>query len=507
MDFKQNLALHIKARYPVIWCTSFEERRVVRVIAEIAKEQKDKRLVVWTATKGFVEGDKETQPTAADLTEAFKTVVDDAKAKGRTLYLFKDLHRFMGPANPTVYRQVRDAAEDIKGSFCTIIVLSPVLEYPKELEKVVTVLDVPYPTPAELRIVMERVVVSAQKVTENIAMPENGEAEVIMRSAAGLTEDEFENICAKSLQIHRKIDPAAIVMEKESTIRKSGLVDFYQTVEGLDNVGGLDNLKEWIIRRSKAFSLKAIQFGLRPPRGIFIAGVTGCGKTLSIKAMANHMKVPLLMVDPAKMLGAYVGQSEANTRQIFKLARAVAPCILFIDEAEKMLPQGTQGDSGVSSKLFGMLLTEMQECPPESPVLFAMTANDPLKLPPELFSRFDAVFAVSLPTRDERNQIWAVQIRKVKRDQTKFNLQALAEASEGWTGREMEMVVNEALSRAFERDKEIETDTIIEVLKERKPLSVQRKADIDKMRNWGKDTAIPASKTVEGGSNERQMEF
>ena len=507
MDFKQNLALHIKARYPIIWITSFEERRVERLLAEIAKEQKDKRLVVWTATRGFSEGDKVTQETAADLSEAFKTVVDDAKNRGRTLYLFKDLHRFMGPSNATVYRQVRDAAADLKGSFCTIIIMSPVLDFPKELEKCVTVLDVPFPTPAELRDVLELGVLAAQNATEGIVMPENGEAETILRSAAGLTEDEFENICAKSLMMYRRVDPAAVVLEKESTIRKSGLVDFYQTVEGLDNVGGLDNLKEWMIRRSKAFSQKAIQFGLRPPRGIFIAGVTGCGKTLSIKAMANHMNVPLLMVDPAKMLGAYVGQSEANTRQIFKLARAVAPCILFIDEAEKMLPQGTTGDSGVSSKIFGMLLTEMQECPPTSPVLFAMTANDPLKLPPELFTRFDALFYVGLPTEEERVQVWAVQIRKVKRDPAKFDLQELSKASVGWSGREMEMVVNEALSQAFEADRDIDTGTIISVLKGRKPISVQRKADIDKMQNWGKDTAIPASKILASGPNGRQMEF
>jgi len=506
MEFKQNLELHIRARYPVLYLTTYEEGRIERILGEIAKEQK-KRLVVWASTTGFVEGDKVIQETAADLPEAFKTIVADAQNSGKTLYLFKDLHRNMSQPGSVVYRLVRDTAPKIKKSKVTVILISPMLEFPKELQKVVTPLDVPYPTASELRAVLETQVRSSQNAVEGIVMPENGEMETILRSAAGLTEEEFENIVSKSLLQYRKIDPKVVVSEKESTIRNSGLVEFHETIEGLENVGGLEELKEWIIRRSKSFTQKALQFGIRPPRGVFLAGVTGCGKTLSGKAMASHMKVPFLMVDPAKILGSYVGQSEEKLRQLFKLARAVAPCIVFWDEMEKTMPQGVQGDSGVSSKQFGMLLTEMQECPPSTPVLHVMTANDPLKLPPELFTRFDAVFFVDLPTVEERVQVWSVQIRNVKRDPAKFDLRALAEASEGWTGREMEMVTNEAMSRAFEASGDLETETILSVLKGRQPISVQRKADIDKMRDWGKNTAMPASRKAAKGSDERKLEF
>jgi len=506
MEFKQNLELHIRARYPVLYLTTYEEGRIERILGEIAKEQK-KRLVVWASTTGFVEGDKVIEETAADLTEAFKSIVADSQNNGKTLYLFKDLHRKMAEPGSVVYRLVRDTAPKIKKSKVTIILMSPMLEFPKELEKVVTPLDVPYPNASELRAVLETQVAGAQKAVDGIVMPENGEMETILRSAAGLTEEEFENIVSKSLLQYRKIDPRVVVAEKESTIRKSGLVEIYEPIEGLEDVGGLEELKVWTIRCSKSFTQKAIQFGIRPPRGVFLAGVTGCGKTLSGKAMASFMKVPFLMVDPAKILGAYVGQSEQALRQLFKLARAVAPCILFFDEMEKMMPQGVQGDSGVSSKQFGMLLTEMQECPASTPVLFVMTANDPLRLPPELWTRFDAVFFVDLPTVEERIQVWAVQIRKPKRDPTKFDLRALAEASEGWTGREMEFVVNDALSRAFEAGGDLETETILSVLKGRQPISVQRKADIDKMRNWGKDTAMPASRKAAKGSDERKLEF
>lgn len=512
-DFKSELALHIRARYPVLWLTSYEEKRIERILGEICEEQKtkkgsEKRLVVWRATTGFTEGDKVT-PEAADLGEAFKTVTADAAKGGRTIYLFEDLHKFLPAQDTTVYRAIRDAALKIKeDSFCTIIILAPVMQFPKELEKVVTVIDVPFPSPTELREVMDRAIAGAQMSVKDIKTPENGYAELILRAAAGLTEEEFENICAKSLLQFRAIDAAAIVSEKEAMIRKAGLVDFYEAVDGLQNVGGLENLKEWIIRRSKSFSAKAIAFGLRPPRGIFLAGVTGCGKSLSIKAMANYMKIPMLMVDSSKVLGSYVGQSEQNLRAIFKLARAVAPCILFFDEVEKMMPQNSGGDSGVGSRIFGMLLTEMQECPVSTPVLFAMTANDPLRLPPELFTRFDATVFIDLPTDEEREAIWAVQIRKAKRDPVNFALSVLSGASDGWTGREMEMVVSEALSQAFEQDEELTTAHIQRVLASRQPISVQRKADIDRMRNWGKDTAMPASKVVSTTAGKvRKVEF
>lgn len=501
MTVKDDIAMLIRARYPVLWLVSWEEARVERILATIAAEQKGKRLVTWTATKGFMENGKVIEETAVDLGVAFNTVAEDAKNGGKTIYVFKDMHRALKDSNAN-YRLVRDACDALKGSYCTVVILSPVLEYPKELEKIVTVVDIPYPTSEELRAVMDKVLKSAE-----MPSPANGDAEEILRAAAGLTEEEFENIVARSLIQHKKVVPEVVVREKEQVIRKGGVVEFYQRLDGLENVGGLEVLKEWIVRRSKTFSSKAIAFGVKPPKGIFLGGVTGCGKSLSVKAMASYLKVPLLMVDPSKVYGQYVGQSEQNIRALFKVARAVAPCVLFIDEAEKLLPQGTSGDSGVSSRVFGMLLTEMQECPPETPILFAMTANDPLKLPPELFTRFDAVWFIDLPSQVERIAVWTVQIRKAGRDHKNFDLAHLAEKSEGWTGREMEMIVSEALARAFDTGTELTTEGILAVLGERIPISVQRKTDIENMRRWGKDTAIQASRKAKVEEGVRKLEL
>lgn len=504
--FKNELSVLIKARYPVVYLVSFEERRVEKILSEICTAQK-KSLIIWTATKGFTDFDgKVVQQGASDLTEALSQVIAEAKQK-KVIYLFKDIHKWMDGNDKVFYRMLRDAVEVLKASQSTIMLLSPVLSYPREIEKEIAVLDVPYPDRSELKAVMDQFIQATKAVKEDIQLPTAEEEDTILRSGAGLTEDEFENIIAKSMVMFKKIDPRMVVAEKEQTIRKSGVLDFYQQLEGLENVGGLDSLKEWIMRRSLSFTEKARAFGLRAPRGIFLGGVTGCGKSLSVKAMASYMKMPLLMVDASKVLGSLVGQSEQNLRSILKTAEAVSPAILFIDEAEKMLPQGTQGDSGVSSRIFGMLLTWMQERPADKPVLVAMTANDPLKLPPELFNRFDATFFIDLPTTEERKAVWAIQIGKARRDPAKFDLDDLAQVSEGWSGREIEMIVSEALSRAFEAGKDIDTTILEEVLAGRKPLSVQRREDIEKMRKWGKELALPASKAVARKDEGRMVEL
>ena len=246
-------------------------------------------------------------------------------------------------------------------------------------------------------------------------------------------------------------------------------------------------------------------FGLKLPRGLMLAGVTGCGKTLSVKAAAGHMKVPLLIADAAKILGQYVGMSERNLAQVFKTAEDVSPCILLIDEAEKFIQSGTQGDSGVSSRLLGQTLTWMNDC--RKPVLVCLTANDPLRIPIEVVNRCAATFFVDLPNEEERQAVWRVQVKKVGRDPQGFDLKALSEASDGWSGREMESIINEALKRCFKAGTELSTEAIVSVLAGRQSLSVQRRADIEKMRTWGKDTAVPASRAEAKRENRRELEF
>lgn len=508
-SFKEELATKIKARFPIIFLTSFEERRVERILQEICTDQQ-KTLIIWTATKGFVSFDgKVVSQGATDLTEALTQVIDDARTKkAKAIYLFKDLHRWIAEqSDKTIYRMLRDAVETIKASPSTIIVLAPTLVYPKELEKSIAVLDVPYSDRAELKVVLDNVVGSAKAVKSAVEYPNDEELDTILRSGLGLTQDEFEGILAESLVKSMKIDAGAIVKAKEQIIRKSGVLDFTESVETLDNIGGLENLKDWIRSRASVFTEKAKAFGVRAPRGIMALGITGTGKSLAIKACASYLKLPLLTVDASKILGSFVGDSEKNLRQVLKVAEAVSPAILFFDEAEKMWPQGTSGDSGVSSRLFGSLLSWMQDRPADKPVLVAMTCNDPLKLPPELFSRFDATWFVDLPNEDERLAIWDIQVRKAGRDPQKFVLQELAKHSEGYSGREVEMIVSEGLVRAFGADHELDTEILLNILKERTPLSVTRRPEIEAMRRWGRANAMAASKSIGETGEGRTVEL
>ena len=507
MTFEQELSVYIKARSPVIYLVSPEEERVELILKRIADDEggggkNKKRLLVWASTTGFVEDGKVVSPGSADVTEAFKLLTDEVKAGAKTkaLFVMKDLHRFMEPQDRTTYRLIRDAAKVLELSNATLILLSPVLQYPKELEKVLTVMDVPFPDREELKATMEEVVGGA-----GLPMPPNGDLDTVMRAAAGLTVNEFKGIVSKSLIKHRAVLPGLVASEKEQVIRKSGVVDFYQSLEGLEDVGGLENLKEWIADAALALTPKAQAFGLKLPRGLMLAGVTGCGKTLSVKAAAGHMKVPLLIADAAKILGQYVGMSERNLAQVFKTAEDVSPCILLIDEAEKFIQSGTQGDSGVSSRLLGQTLTWMNDC--RKPVLVCLTANDPLRIPIEVVNRCAATFFVDLPNEEERQAVWRVQVKKVGRDPQGFDLKALSEASDGWSGREMESIINEALKRCFKAGTELSTEAIVSVLAGRQSLSVQRRADIEKMRTWGKDTAVPASRAEAKRENRRELEF
>lgn len=506
MSFKEELATKIKARFPIIFLTSFEERRVERLLNDICNEQK-KSLVVWTATRGFTDGQGKTiQQGASDLEQALTQVIAEAKQK-KVIYLFEDVTKFIDANDKVYYRMLRDAVEVLKASQSTVILLSPMLSFPRELEKSLVVLDVPYPDKAELKAVLDKFVQVTKAVKQDIQLPTPEEEDTILRSGAGLTEDEFENVVAESLVRYKRVDMAMIVAQKEQILRKAG-IDLYQTLDGLQNVGGLGALKEWILRRALAFSEKAREFGVRAPRGILIGGVTGCGKSLTAKCMAAELKQPLMVADPARILGSFVGQSEQNLKMVLKTAESIAPAILMFDEVEKILTTGVgAGDSGVSSRLFGAILTWMNETPAQ--VIVVCTSNDPLRLPPEFQSRFDAVWFVDLPTLEERKEVWAVQVKKARRKPEQFDLVALAEASESWSGREMEMCVSEALVRAFEAEHDLDTATLLQVISERIPLAIQRREEIEKQRSWGSRWALKASKSVsaQGDGDSRPLEM
>ena len=373
------------------------------------------------------------------------------------------------------------------------------LNLPSDLEKEITVVDFPLPGPEELNELLEN---AAREIAVNPGLNIDlaGDArEEILKAVHGLTLAETENVFAKSLVIHGRLGAAQIpdiLMEKRQIIRKSGLLDYYESDVALGDVGGLENLKKWLVKRRLAFSDRARGFGLPSPRGVLMLGVQGCGKSMCAKAVSALWHLPLLRLDVGRIFDSLVGGSEENIRRAIAIAEGVAPCILWIDEIDKAFGglSGSATDSGTSQRVLGTFLTWLAEkC---SPVFVVATANNVASLPPELLrkGRFDEIFFVDLPDRRERANILAIHLRRRGRDAAKFDLAQLAEAAAGFSGAEIEQAVISGLFDAFyDNGREVTTADILTAISETVPLSQTMMESIDHLREWCRARARSAS--------------
>ncbi|RME44761.1 MAG: AAA family ATPase, partial [Caldilineae bacterium] len=374
--------------------------------------------------------------------------------------------------------------------------LSPVLQFPPELEKDITVLDYSLPTVEELAQSLDRVVRSAREISGMKLSLSNGQREQILNAARGLTCTEAENVFAKSLVMTHRLDVDVIISEKEQLIRRSRALEYFQSVEDFSNVGGMNLLKEWLRKRSRAFSEKARQFGLPEPKGLLLLGVQGAGKSLLAKAVASQWHLPLLRLDLGRIFSELVGSSENNIRSALRMAESVSPCVLWIDEIEKGLggvASSHQSDAGTTARIFASILTWMQE--KTSPVFVIATANDISVLPPEMLrkGRFDEIFFVDLPHAQERREIFAIHLARRGRDPLAFDLNRLALATEGFSGAEIEQVVISGLYDAFEQNRDLTTQDLLNNIQATIPLSQTMEQEIARLRRWGRTHARPAS--------------
>lgn len=517
MSFEDDLRTLVRARHPIIWVVTHEEGRSLRVAANIACDPKGdgsaspKSLYVWSASTGVrkVEQGKPLVPVqdTESPIAAINHIVTD-KAPNGAIYVLRDLHRYI---DSEVYRSVRDLAAILKPTTKTVIITSPVSKFPIELEKDIVLIDMPLPTTEELGIRLDSVLAtfSAQEGTADIGRLENGQREAVIRAALGLTEDEAESAFLESVVRLRRVDPRHVVKSKEQIVRKAG-IEFADSSDGMASVGGLENLKTWIGQHGAAFSVKAQKFGLPFLRGVLLTGPPGTGKSLSARAIANHLGFPILRVSASAIFGRYVGESEQNIRRIVKTAEAVAPSVLYIDELEKLTSGmgGGDNDNGVSRKVLGELLQWMSDH--TAPVLVVATANNPVDIPAEMTraGRFDAIFFVDMPDANERLEIFSIHLKKKDRvlglnaagaSQTDKEMFAhVIEKTEGFSGSEIEHVVNEALFAAYaDGERALRISDLLTVASGMRPLSVTRKAQIDAMRKWASENAIPASRRDE----------
>ncbi len=498
----------IRARHPVLLVETHEEERVLTAVQAIASNEaalkRRRALSVYTLSKGL--HSPGAQGRRQEPVEALAAI---AKLEEPTVFVFFDLHHSLGaggrPAEPAVVRALLDAAMSFKCGAVphTLIIVAPALTLPIDLEKVVTVVDLPLPDATEIAAVLDEIVTAnAQHITVQLNQEER---QRLVQAALGLTRWEAENAFARAIAADGVLDASDIALvqdEKRQTIRKSGLLEYIPSTSSIADVGGLENLKRWLAKRNNAWLADAAEWAVPAPKGILITGIPGCGKSLTAKCVSSLWGLPLLRLDIGKVFSGLVGSSEQNMRGALKLAEAVSPSILWIDEIEKGFGSSGGGDSGTSSRVFGTFLTWMQE---KSTAVFVIaTANKIDALPAEFLrkGRFDEIFFVDLPTAVERRPIWELHLSRRLQPGSRVDgavkvddqlLDDLVGISEGFSGAEIEQGVISACFDAFAEQRALLAEDLRRAVSNTVPLSVTQAEQITQIRRWADTRAVAAT--------------
>jgi len=514
----------VKAGFSIIWMRTCEEDRAEAYVLDTAARL-EHRLKFWSCTEGITEimedGTVKTNEIF-DPEEALQEIKQGNEEKNiirdpetgeeeyeARMYMFRDLHPFLKESNAVAVRMLRDIAKVFKQVVKTLIIVSPVLRIPPELERDIAVIELPLPTRLEIAENLGTLCDFNDDVVEVIGGLEDGEKDKIVEAAGGLTINECEAVISKamilradSMQNGKEDVPevsSLVLKEKAKAVKKTGILEWHEASETIKDVGGLENLKSWLEVRSKCFSKEAREFGLPSPKGIVLVGLPGCGKSLCSRVTSSVFDVPLIKFDIGTVFQSLVGESEQRIRSVISMAEAIGSCVIWIDEIEKgFAGAGGSGnlDSGVTRRVFGTFLTWMSD--KTCPAFVVATLNGIAGLPPELLrkGRFDEIFFIGLPSEDERAVILAIHIRKHGRDPKKFDLKKLAKASENFSGSELEQAVVSGLYTAFHTGKELTAGHIAEAIEETTPLATSFGSQLSQMVDWADKFAVNASRSV-----------
>jgi SpoVK/Ycf46/Vps4 family AAA+-type ATPase len=477
----------IASKYPIVWIESWEEERVEQMVKKVATTGFSQPLNFssWSETKGFGNGEK------SGIVEALDQFLNQ---KETGLLLIKDFSWGLAPTS-TLKRMLRDVFHQTKSSFKTVFLLSPFSDIPDDMIKEVMSIDFALPDEMDLQSIFDGVIKGSPKVKVSL----NEEQKMkMLKGALGLTSDEAKFCFQKMLVGKAELGEDAletIFEEKARIIKREGLLEYVPTKYTLDDIGGLENLKEWLRNRSDFFSKEAQAAGLKIPKGVLMTGVSGCGKSLSTQAIAAAWGLPLYRLDMNRLYGGALGTPEESFRRAIQQIEAVAPAILWLEEVEKGVAGYEQGDKGVTARIFSSFLTWLQEH--TTPVFVAATANEINKLPPELLrkGRFDEIFFVDLPSEQERATIFKVHLQKRGFDAGKFSVIELSKATNAFNGAEIEQVVISGLVLAFKDNKRALTqDDMFKVAGRMVPLATTMSEQIKEIKRWADTRAVKASK-------------
>ncbi|XRQ12091.1 AAA family ATPase [Actinomadura welshii] len=513
MSVHDDLNLYLRARVPMIVLVTVEEQRALDVLDEVrvgrdASARSD--LVTWDIAQGLVSRDGRRMPAAATPDAVLDKIAEQARGNPdrKDLYVLKDFHEFWH-RSPAVKRKLRNLAHGLVSTYSSLVVTTHTADVPAELGDDVVVLDMPPPGLAELRADLDALIAQTKVECD---LTQHGRTR-LAQAALGLTAAQARRAFSKAIvrdKVLDELDIPAVLEEKKAVIRASQALEFYSADETPDDVGGLELLKEWLALRESAFGEDAAGFGLPAPKGMALIGIPGTGKSLTAKMISGLWRLPLLRLDAGALFGSLVGESEARLRQALHIAEVVSPCVLWIDEIEKSLATGGL-DGGTSQRVFGTILTWMQE--KTAPVFVVATANDVAALPPETLrrGRFDEVFFLDLPTESERRQIFTVHLRKRRRDPAAFDVMRLARLADGCVGAEIEQAVIDALYRAFaDGPRDITTDDVAAAVRRLVPLSRSQRERIEDLRTWlrdGRAQSASFAEAAQAAENQVRLEL
>jgi len=487
----KRLDLMIRARYSLLYIVGAEEEPVEAVIAQVALQVTPaRRVLFWDIVRGWEDNGSGKGSVMAALDRIGKTAVEEY-----TIFVLRDLHPILRAPytekNAPVVRELRNLTRELKRSKKTIILTSHALELPEELKEDITVIDFPLPNIQEINHLISHVVENSEQLQVNGLAKEQ-----LVKACQGLSRARIGRVLAKALAAKQQINESdidGVLEEKQQAIRQTGILEFCNSKESLKNVGGLENLKQWVKMRQDAFTDEARRYGIPNPKGVLLVGIQGTGKSLSAKTIACEWRLPLLRLDTGRLFGGIVGESESRVRQMIQLAEAIAPCVLWIDEIDKAfgnIISGGDGDSGTSRRVFGSLITWMQE--KTSPVFIVATANNVRILPAELLrkGRFDEIFFLNLPSESERQDIFKVHLQRLRPTRLReFDLEILAKSAENFSGAEIEQVVIDGLYRAFGtfvngQRRDLTTEDVLRSIEDTVPLAAIARSQIEDLKRW-----------------------
>jgi len=516
-DPLERLKILLSSSTPIVVMETVEEMRAVRLV-RAACSSLSLATFEWSIASGLVrcgsevgelipEGGFSGGGPGHDLSgaQALYNSKEPAQALSNleamsleAAFVLKDFHRHMD--DPVVVRRLRDVGQKFSANRRTVIITAPSITIPAELGSLVEFLELPLPDKHRLRQIIDEMTIRLGKTHTLKRTLDAPGLDAMANNLRGLTEEEAERAASQAIVTRYGItaDTVTDVLQaKKELLRHSGMLEFIDTSENLSNVGGLDNLKRWLAQRRGTWEDAAREFGLEPPRGAIILGVQGCGKSMSARAIAGEWKLPLVKFDTAAIFDKYIGETEKRIRKVFRVAEGLAPCVFWIDELEKIFagsgPDSASADAGVSSRILAAFLSWMQDR--KAPVFVAATCNNVTALPPELIrkGRFDELFFVDLPNQAERKQIFAIHLKRRKRNPTEFDLDQVATAARGYSGAEIEAAVQTALYAAFSSKQTVSTQGLVDALQATVPLSVTRSEEIQELRAWASQRAVPAS--------------